>query len=163
MTAWVKRGTKEEVGIITDYTDAESVYRHRSSALATQSDHRNIDCSLTEFNKKLVEQYLSIPWVETKCGYACSDQYVPNDPSERPAVSLKPFLPIFQCLVGQGRIPQCLHHWCVRSTSFISLSVAHVTSFISCLLRRTYRMRIHMHTEATFQDSNHGNIHTANE
>ena len=75
MTAWVKRGTREEVGIITDYTDAESVYRHRSSALATQSDHRNIDCSLTEFNKKLVEQYLSIPWVETKCGYACSDQY----------------------------------------------------------------------------------------
>ena len=90
MTAWVKRGTREEVGIITDYTDAESVYRHRSSALATQSDHRNIDCSLTEFNKKLVEQYLSIPWVETKCGYACSDQYVPNDPSERSAVALKP-------------------------------------------------------------------------
>ncbi|TBU32124.1 peptidase [Dichomitus squalens] len=51
MTAWVKRGTREEVGIITDYTDVD----------------------LTEFNKKLVEQYLSIPWVETKCGYACSD------------------------------------------------------------------------------------------
>jgi len=51
MTAWVKRGTKEEVGIITDFTDA----------------------SLTEFNMQLVEMYLDIPYVETKCGYACSD------------------------------------------------------------------------------------------
>lgn len=51
MTAWVKRGTREEVGIITDYTDN----------------------SLTEFNKKLVKLYLNIPYVETKCGYACSD------------------------------------------------------------------------------------------
>ncbi|PSR73621.1 hypothetical protein PHLCEN_2v10540 [Hermanssonia centrifuga] len=51
MTAWVKAGTREEVGIITDYTDN----------------------SLTEFNKKLVDLYLDIPYVETKCGYACSD------------------------------------------------------------------------------------------
>lgn len=51
MTAWVKAGTREEVGVITDYTDE----------------------SLTEFNKQLVDQYLDIPWVETKCGYACSD------------------------------------------------------------------------------------------
>ncbi|KLO12837.1 peptidase [Schizopora paradoxa] len=51
MTAWVKRGTKEAVGIITDFTDNE----------------------LTNFNKKLVDKYLSIPYVETKCGYACSD------------------------------------------------------------------------------------------
>ncbi|KAI0356646.1 peptidase [Trametes cingulata] len=51
MTAWVKRGTRESVGIITDYVDPD----------------------LTEYNKKLVELYLDIPWVETKCGYACSD------------------------------------------------------------------------------------------
>ncbi|TDL24036.1 Zn-dependent exopeptidase [Rickenella mellea] len=51
MTAWVKRGTKETVGIITDFVDAD----------------------LTEFNKKLVDAYLGIPYVETKCGYACSD------------------------------------------------------------------------------------------
>jgi len=51
MTAWVKKGTKEEVGIITDY----------------------VDPSLTEFNKKLVDLYLDIPYVETRCGYACSD------------------------------------------------------------------------------------------
>ena len=51
MTAWVKKGTREEVGVITDYTDNK----------------------LTEFNKGLVEEYLSIPYVETQCGYACSD------------------------------------------------------------------------------------------
>jgi len=51
MTAWVKQGTREEVGVITDY----------------------VDPSLTEFNKKLVDEYLDIPYVETECGYACSD------------------------------------------------------------------------------------------
>jgi len=51
MTAWVKSGTKEEVGVITDFTDSD----------------------LTAFNKKLIETYLDIPYVETKCGYACSD------------------------------------------------------------------------------------------
>ncbi|KAJ7667820.1 peptidase [Mycena polygramma] len=51
MTAWVKRGTREEVGIITDF----------------------VDLPLTEFNKQLVDLYLDIPWVETQCGYACSD------------------------------------------------------------------------------------------
>ncbi|KAF4610436.1 hypothetical protein D9613_006927 [Agrocybe pediades] len=51
MTAWVKKGTREEVGIITDFTDDD----------------------LTAFNKALVDLYLDIPYVETKCGYACSD------------------------------------------------------------------------------------------
>ncbi|KAF8916845.1 hypothetical protein CPB85DRAFT_1288218 [Mucidula mucida] len=51
MTAWVKKGTREEVGIITDFVDED----------------------LTAFNKKLVDLYLDIPYVETKCGYACSD------------------------------------------------------------------------------------------
>jgi len=51
MTAWVKKGTKEAVGVITDFTDS----------------------ALTKFNKALIEQYLDIPFVETKCGYACSD------------------------------------------------------------------------------------------
>ncbi|TEB35495.1 peptidase [Coprinellus micaceus] len=51
MTAWVKRGTREEVGIITDFVDPD----------------------LTTFNKELVDKYLNIPYVETKCGYACSD------------------------------------------------------------------------------------------
>ncbi|KAI0271153.1 peptidase [Russula aff. rugulosa BPL654] len=51
MTAWVKEGTREEVGIITDFVDPE----------------------VTALNKRLVDTYLDIPFVETKCGYACSD------------------------------------------------------------------------------------------
>ncbi|KAI0729965.1 peptidase [Fomitopsis betulina] len=51
MTAWIKNGTREEVGISTEFVDA----------------------NLTEFNKQLVDLYLDIPYVETTCGYACSD------------------------------------------------------------------------------------------
>ncbi|KAI0721876.1 peptidase [Cerioporus squamosus] len=51
MTAFVKRGTREQVGIITDFTDPD----------------------LTQYNKDLVDLYLDIPWVDTQCGYACSD------------------------------------------------------------------------------------------
>ncbi|KAH9046050.1 peptidase [Lactarius hengduanensis] len=51
MTAWVKNNTKEEVGIIVDYVDSE----------------------VTDLNKQLVDEYLDIPYVETQCGYACSD------------------------------------------------------------------------------------------
>lgn len=70
MTAWVKAGTKESVGIITDFVDPEYV---------VSTDLANVlilPVSLTEFNKKLVDEYLDIPYVLTKCGYACSDQYV---------------------------------------------------------------------------------------
>lgn len=51
MTAWVQRGSREEVGIITDFVDPD----------------------LTAYVTKLVETYLSIPPAQTKCGYACSD------------------------------------------------------------------------------------------
>ncbi|KZS97501.1 peptidase [Sistotremastrum niveocremeum HHB9708] len=51
MTAWVKKGTQEVVGILTDYTDS----------------------SLRKFVTELVDEYLSIPWADTQCGYACSD------------------------------------------------------------------------------------------
>ncbi|KAL1412739.1 hypothetical protein Q8F55_000486 [Vanrija albida] len=51
MTAWVKEGTTESVGVIQDF----------------------VDPALTEFNWGLVEAYLDIPPVKTQCGYACSD------------------------------------------------------------------------------------------
>ncbi|KAH7885878.1 hypothetical protein F5I97DRAFT_1876113 [Phlebopus sp. FC_14] len=51
MTAWVKKGTREEIGVIVDYVDE----------------------ILTEYNKQLIDAYLQVPYVETKCGYACSD------------------------------------------------------------------------------------------
>ncbi|GAB0131615.1 Leucine aminopeptidase 1 [Epichloe bromicola] len=34
-------------------------------------DH--VDAGLTRFMKTVIEHYCTIPWVETKCGYACSD------------------------------------------------------------------------------------------
>ncbi|KAF8520108.1 peptidase [Gautieria morchelliformis] len=51
MTAWVKAGTHPEAGIFTDF----------------------VDPGLTNVLKKLVDEYLDIPYVESKCGYACSD------------------------------------------------------------------------------------------
>jgi len=47
----IEAGEPESVGVITDY----------------------VDPGLTEFIKKTVEEYCDIPYVETKCGYACSD------------------------------------------------------------------------------------------
>lgn len=55
MTGYVQgtldAGKKESVGVITDFVDAH----------------------LTEFIKEIVSEYCDIPYVETKCGYACSD------------------------------------------------------------------------------------------
>ncbi|KAI1656795.1 Zn-dependent exopeptidase [Daldinia decipiens] len=44
-------GKPESVGVITDF----------------------VDPGLTAFIKKVIEEYCEVPWVETKCGYACSD------------------------------------------------------------------------------------------
>jgi len=55
MTGFVQKttdaGKPESVGVIMDF----------------------VDPSLTAFIKKVIEEYCQIPWVETKCGYACSD------------------------------------------------------------------------------------------
>ncbi|KAK4188268.1 leucine aminopeptidase 1 [Podospora australis] len=55
MTGFVTRtlqaGKEESVGVIIDF----------------------VDPNLTDFIKKVVTEYCSIPFVETKCGYACSD------------------------------------------------------------------------------------------
>lgn len=51
MTAFVKKGTREEVGVITDF----------------------VDPNVVKFVQQLIDAYLNIPYVETKCGYACSD------------------------------------------------------------------------------------------
>ncbi|KAI1310435.1 Zn-dependent exopeptidase [Xylaria venustula] len=55
MTGFIQKtidaGKPESVGVITDFVDA----------------------GLTAFIKKVIEEYCDIPWVETKCGYACSD------------------------------------------------------------------------------------------
>jgi leucyl aminopeptidase len=55
MTGYVQKtldaGQPESVGVIMDF----------------------VDPGLTKFIKTVVEEYCDIPWVETKCGYACSD------------------------------------------------------------------------------------------
>lgn len=55
MTGYVQKtldaGEKESVGVIMDFVDSE----------------------LTEYIKKIVVEYCDIPYIETKCGYACSD------------------------------------------------------------------------------------------
>ena len=55
MTGYVQKtldaGEPESVGVITDY----------------------VDPGLTEFIKEVITEYCSIPYVLTKCGYACSD------------------------------------------------------------------------------------------
>ncbi|GAO13221.1 uncharacterized protein UV8b_03636 [Ustilaginoidea virens] len=55
MTGYVRgtldAGLPESVGVVTDY----------------------VHPGLTRFIKTVIEQYCNIPWVETKCGYACSD------------------------------------------------------------------------------------------
>lgn len=51
MTAWVKKGTKEVVGVIEDFVDPD----------------------LTDWMETLIHKYLAIPPARTKCGYACSD------------------------------------------------------------------------------------------
>lgn len=55
MTGFVQKtldaGQPESVGVITDF----------------------VDRGLTEFIKVVIDEYCGIPWVETKCGYACSD------------------------------------------------------------------------------------------
>lgn len=51
MTGYVQDPSNEHVGVITDY----------------------VSPGLTNFIKLIVSKYLSIPYVETKCGYACSD------------------------------------------------------------------------------------------
>lgn len=55
MTGYIQKtldaGEPESVGVITDF----------------------VDPGLTEYIKKIVTTYCDIPFVETKCGYACSD------------------------------------------------------------------------------------------
>ena len=55
MTGFVKKtvdaNLPESLGVITDFVDEE----------------------LTNFIKLVIKEYCSIPYTETKCGYACSD------------------------------------------------------------------------------------------
>lgn len=69
MTAWVKAGTEESVGIIQDFVDPtltsfieEAIAEYRESQLQD-----SIPCASAD------QSTVDIPAVKTKCGYACSD------------------------------------------------------------------------------------------
>jgi len=51
MTLYVKPGTRQEIGIVTDFTSSE----------------------LNAFVRILASGYCTIPHIDTRCGYACSD------------------------------------------------------------------------------------------
>ncbi|KAH9821496.1 aminopeptidase [Melampsora americana] len=51
MTAFVKEGTVPNIGLVTDF----------------------VDPGLTDYLRLIIDEYLEIGWVNTKCGYACSD------------------------------------------------------------------------------------------
>lgn len=51
MTGYVMDPENEHIGVVTDYTTE----------------------SLTQFMERVIDFYLSIPYIETTCGYACSD------------------------------------------------------------------------------------------
>ena len=54
MTGYHKPGSIEQIGVITD----------------------NVDPDLTDFLRKLIDEYAGLPWVDTACGYGCSDHAV---------------------------------------------------------------------------------------
>ena len=74
MTAFVKPGTREEVGVITDFVDPQYGLLIILTLVHLMINHSLF--SVVKFVQQLIDAYLDIPWVETKCGYACSDQYV---------------------------------------------------------------------------------------
>jgi len=51
MTGYVRAGTTPVIGAITDFTNPQ----------------------LTAFLRLLVDEYCTIPWADTRCGYGCSD------------------------------------------------------------------------------------------
>ncbi|GAA5975472.1 hypothetical protein JCM11641_004277 [Rhodosporidiobolus odoratus] len=51
MSAWVKLGTEPTIGLIRDFVDPD----------------------LTDFIATVIDEYATIGWTSTKCGYACSD------------------------------------------------------------------------------------------
>ncbi|ORY47192.1 hypothetical protein BCR35DRAFT_310950 [Leucosporidium creatinivorum] len=51
VVAFVKKGTEPRIGVISD----------------------NVDQDLTEFMRRVIGEFAEIPYVDTKCGYACSD------------------------------------------------------------------------------------------
>jgi len=75
MTGYVRSGSQECVGVLTD----------------------NVSPQLTAFLRQLVDTYTNLPWVNTACGYACSDHaswfrngYASSHPAESTLNNINP-------------------------------------------------------------------------
>ncbi|KAK2747960.1 Leucine aminopeptidase 1 [Myotisia sp. PD_48] len=56
MTGFIKQGVREQFGLMTDFVDA----------------------TLTGFCRTLISKYTKLPYINTQCGYACSDHASAN-------------------------------------------------------------------------------------
>lgn len=122
MTAWVKRGTRERVGIVNDFVSPElsGAFWTCFARWYNVADRQ----SPTAFLRLLIDEYLAIPWVDTKCG--C------ESPGSM-AVQGHP---------GQYAEPRFADA-CSDHSSWTSIGVPSAFGI-----------------EATFEDSNTGNIHS---
>lgn len=80
MTAWVKAGTKESVGIIQDFVDPDLtsfveklVEEYRKSLPAPAPAFAFVTRKIFSSTSYDADLLVDIPAVHTKCGYACSD------------------------------------------------------------------------------------------
>lgn len=71
MTAFLKKGTEERVGLRESLLRAQNVQMLIDSLFFTATDF--VDEKLRAFVQMLVQEYLDIPAVDTKLGYAASD------------------------------------------------------------------------------------------
>jgi len=77
MTGYVRAGSQESIGILTDFVNPQ----------------------LSAFNRLLVDTYTDLPWVNTQCGYACSDHaswfrvgYASSHPAESTSSNINPYI-----------------------------------------------------------------------
>jgi len=117
MTGYVKPGTAERVGVITDYVDAglTNFIKKVISAVSSTIQTSPVECPLTMI------QYCAIPYVETKCGYACSDH----------ASASKAGYPSAFVIESAMEVSSPLYEWaCETYTEFVPTPSQNTSSYI---------------------------------
>ncbi|CCH46258.1 putative secreted protein [Wickerhamomyces ciferrii] len=113
MTGYIQKtldnDVKEHVGVITDYVSAP----------------------FTDFIKLVIDSYLSIPYIETKCGYACSDH----------ASALQNGYPSSFVIESDFQYTNPYIH--STSDTLDRLSFHHIAEFTKLVLGYTYELGFH--------------------
>lgn len=119
MTGYIQKtldnDKEEHVGLITDY----------------------ISKPFTDFIKLVIDSYLSIPYVETKCGYACSDH----------ASALRNGFPSSFVIESDFKYTNPYIH--STSDTLDRLSFHHIAEFTKLVLGYTYELGFHKFKEVT--------------